>query len=66
MEQLKDIADIVGWCGSGSRVILITQDKNLLDKFGVKHVYEVSSLNGQAAKSRDPYLHVRSRHDPKQ
>ncbi|WZZ68884.1 hypothetical protein YC2023_080254 [Brassica napus] len=44
MEQLKDIADIVGWCGSGSRVILITQDKNLLDKFGVKHVYEVSSL----------------------
>ncbi|KAG2254059.1 hypothetical protein Bca52824_084195 [Brassica carinata] len=44
MEQLKDIEDIVGWCGSGSRVILITQDKNLLDKFGVKHVYEVSSL----------------------
>lgn len=44
MEQLKDIADIVGWCGSGSRVILVTQDKNLLDEFGVKHVYVVNSL----------------------
>ncbi|KAJ4874989.1 Disease resistance protein (TIR-NBS class) [Raphanus sativus] len=44
MEQLKDIADIVGWCGSRSRVILVTQDKNLLDNFDVKHVYEVNSL----------------------
>lgn len=44
LEQLKDVAEIVGWCGSGSRVILITQDKNLLDEYGVKHVYEVQSL----------------------
>ena len=44
IEQLKDIAKIVRWCGSGSRIILIAQDKNLLDKFGVDHVYEVQSL----------------------
>ncbi|VVA95099.1 unnamed protein product [Arabis nemorensis] len=44
LEQLKDIAEIVGWFGSGSRVIFTTQEKNLLDEFGVKHVYEVKSL----------------------
>ena len=42
IEQLKDIAEIVRWCGSGSRIILIAQDKNLLDEFGMEHVYEVS------------------------
>ncbi|CAH8257982.1 unnamed protein product [Arabidopsis lyrata] len=42
IEQLKDIAEIVRWCGSGSRIILIAQDENLLDKFGMEHVYEVS------------------------
>lgn len=44
IKQLKDIADIIGWCGSGSRVILVTEDKKLLDEFGVKYVYEVKSL----------------------
>lgn len=42
IEQLKDIAEIVRWCGSGSRIILIAQDENLLDEFGMEHVYEVS------------------------
>ncbi|XP_010416054.1 PREDICTED: disease resistance protein RPP4-like isoform X1 [Camelina sativa] len=44
LEQLKAVAEILSWCGSGSRVILITQDKNLLTQFGVQHVYEVKSL----------------------
>lgn len=44
IEQLKDIADIVGLFGSGSRVILITEEENLLDEFGVEHIYEVKSL----------------------
>lgn len=44
LQQLKDIAEIVGWFGSGSRVIFITQEKDLLDEIGVEHVYELQSL----------------------
>lgn len=44
LQQLKDIAEIVGWFGSGSRVIFITQEKSLLDEVGVEHVYELQSL----------------------
>ncbi|KAJ4870253.1 Disease resistance protein (TIR-NBS class) [Raphanus sativus] len=44
LQQLKDIAEIVGWFGSGSRVIFITQEKNLLDEIGVEHVYELQAL----------------------
>ncbi|CAN6932526.1 unnamed protein product [Brassica oleracea] len=44
LQQLKDIAEIVGWFGSGSRVIFITQEKSLLDECGVEHVYELQSL----------------------
>ncbi|KAF3524371.1 hypothetical protein F2Q69_00050492 [Brassica cretica] len=44
LQQLKDIAEIVGWLGSGSRVIFITQEKSLLDECGLEHVYELLSL----------------------
>ncbi|KAF8087792.1 hypothetical protein N665_0567s0017 [Sinapis alba] len=44
LQQLKDIAEIVGWLGSGSRVIFVTQEKSLLDEIGVEHVYELQSL----------------------
>lgn len=44
LQQLKDIAEIVGWFGSGSRVIFVTQEKSLLDEIGVEHVYELQSL----------------------
>ncbi|CAH8331531.1 unnamed protein product [Eruca vesicaria subsp. sativa] len=44
LQQLKDIAEIVGWFGSGSRVIFVTQEKSLLEEVGVEHVYELQSL----------------------
>ncbi|KAL1193487.1 Disease resistance protein CHL1 [Cardamine amara subsp. amara] len=43
--QLEEIMKDVNRLGPGSRVIIVTtQDKSLLSKFGVEHVYEVDSL----------------------
>ncbi|CAL9217217.1 unnamed protein product, partial [Arabidopsis halleri] len=44
VKQLKSITYIVGWCGPGSRVILVTEEKSLIEEFGVKHIYQVKSL----------------------
>ncbi|KAF3574196.1 hypothetical protein F2Q69_00063162 [Brassica cretica] len=38
------IAEYANWFAPGSRVILITQDKSVLEESGVNHVYEVGSL----------------------
>ena len=43
-KQLKEIMKDVSWLGPGSRVIITTQDKNLLLACGVEHVYEVDYL----------------------
>ncbi|KAF3500966.1 hypothetical protein F2Q69_00040432, partial [Brassica cretica] len=51
LQQLKDIAGIVGWFGSGSRVIFVTQEKSLLDEISVEHVYELQSLRFDEANS---------------
>ncbi|CAN6901399.1 unnamed protein product, partial [Brassica oleracea] len=37
-------AEYANWFAPGSRVILITQDKSVLEESGVNHVYEVGSL----------------------
>ncbi|CAN6938352.1 unnamed protein product [Brassica oleracea] len=44
IKQIKDIADIVGLCCPGSRVILVTQDRKLVYDVGVEYVYEVQPL----------------------
>ncbi|KAG2321808.1 hypothetical protein Bca52824_015021 [Brassica carinata] len=44
IKQIKDIAEIVGLCCPGSRVILVTQDRKLVDEVDVEHVYEVQPL----------------------
>ncbi|VVA91670.1 unnamed protein product [Arabis nemorensis] len=44
IEQGKWIAEYANWFAPGSRVILITQDKSVLEDSGVNHVYEVGSL----------------------
>lgn len=45
IQQIKDIAEIVGLCCPGSRVILVTQDRKLqVDDVGAEHVYEVQPL----------------------
>lgn len=44
MGQLKCIRKIASWFGPGSRLILVTEDKRLLLDHGVRHLYEVESL----------------------
>ncbi|XP_010441151.1 PREDICTED: putative disease resistance protein At4g11170 isoform X2 [Camelina sativa] len=44
IEQGKWIIEYASWFAPGSRVILISQNKDLLVDAGVKHVYEVRSL----------------------
>lgn len=43
-EQGKWISEYANWFAPGSRVILITQDKSVLEESGVNHVYQVDSL----------------------
>ncbi|XP_019089586.1 PREDICTED: disease resistance protein TAO1-like [Camelina sativa] len=39
--QLDAMAKENGWFGPGSRIIITTQDKRLLNAHGIKHIYEV-------------------------
>lgn len=41
VEQLHALADQTQWFGNGTRVIVITEDKQLLKAHGIDHVYEV-------------------------
>ncbi|KAG2322471.1 hypothetical protein Bca52824_015684 [Brassica carinata] len=46
LQQLKDIAEIVGWFGSGSRVIFITQENNVYYmQVGTFPLLETASLS---------------------
>nr|WIL60004.1 nodulation protein [Melilotus officinalis] len=49
LEQLKALAGGLDWFGSGSRVIITTRDKHLLQVYGVERVYEVEELNCEEA-----------------
>ncbi|AAD55632.1 Similar to part of downy mildew resistance protein RPP5 [Arabidopsis thaliana] len=44
IKQLKEIVYLAHWFIPGSRVIFVTQDRNLLVESGVEHAYEVQSL----------------------
>ncbi|VVB15008.1 unnamed protein product [Arabis nemorensis] len=41
LEQLNALADQTEWFGSGTRIIVTTEDKQLLKAHGINHVYEV-------------------------
>lgn len=45
MEQLEAVAGRSNWFGPGSRVIITTRDKHLLERHGVERTYEVTNLN---------------------
>jgi hypothetical protein len=64
LDQLKEIREIVCWFGSGSRVIFVTQDKKLLDEFGVEHVYEVQSLRYDEALQLFSQSAFKQQHPP--
>ncbi|XP_010472820.1 PREDICTED: putative disease resistance protein At4g11170 isoform X2 [Camelina sativa] len=42
VQQLQDLAG--NWFGPGSRIIITTRDKRVLDEHGVEHIYEVKPL----------------------
>ncbi|RID55059.1 hypothetical protein BRARA_G02340 [Brassica rapa] len=44
IEKLDALANEFSWFGPGSRIIIVTQDKQLLRSWGVKSVYEVELL----------------------
>ncbi|KAF8051100.1 hypothetical protein N665_1798s0002 [Sinapis alba] len=44
IEKLDALANEFSWFGQGSRIIIVTQDKQLLSSWGVKSVYEVELL----------------------
>ncbi|KAF8111292.1 hypothetical protein N665_0076s0272 [Sinapis alba] len=44
IEQLDALAEEFSWFGPGSRVVITTQDRQLLSSSGVKSVYEVEFL----------------------
>ncbi|KAL8105978.1 disease resistance protein RPV1-like isoform X2 [Apium graveolens] len=48
-EQLQALAGGMDWFGSGSRVVITTRDKHLLDVHGVDKIYDVKELNDDEA-----------------
>ena len=49
LDQLKKLAGENCWFGSGSRVMITTRDKHLLESHEVKEIYEAEVLNHEEA-----------------
>ncbi|XP_031382544.1 TMV resistance protein N-like isoform X1 [Punica granatum] len=45
LDQLRKLAGNKEWFGRGSRIIITTRDRHLLDAHGVEHFYEMKELN---------------------
>lgn len=45
LDQVRKLAGDVGWFGPGSRIIVTTRDRHLLEAHGIKHLYEMEVLN---------------------
>ena len=67
IEKLDALANEFSWFGPGSRIIIVTQDKQLLSSWGVKSVYEVELLRccevgklwrSEAFKQKDDHVDV--------
>ncbi|XP_010532027.1 PREDICTED: protein SUPPRESSOR OF npr1-1, CONSTITUTIVE 1-like [Tarenaya hassleriana] len=44
IEQLQELAGSSDWFGPGSRIIITTRDKRVLEQHDVEHIYEVEPL----------------------
>ncbi|KAK4784033.1 hypothetical protein SAY86_018401 [Trapa natans] len=44
-DQLRKLAGDIGWFGCGSRIVITTRDRHLLEAHGIKHSYEMKELN---------------------
>ncbi|XP_010540166.1 PREDICTED: protein SUPPRESSOR OF npr1-1, CONSTITUTIVE 1-like [Tarenaya hassleriana] len=60
IEQIQELAKSSEWFGQGSRIIITTRDKRVLDQHDVEHIYEVNPLRTTQA------LRLFSRHAFKQ
>ncbi|ANM59813.1 Disease resistance protein (TIR-NBS-LRR class) family [Arabidopsis thaliana] len=49
MRQMHAFAQESSWFGPGSRIIITTRDKGLLNTYGVRTVYEVKCMDNDAA-----------------
>ncbi|CAN1309869.1 Disease resistance protein RUN1 [Linum perenne] len=49
LEQLEVLANNLNWFGPGSRIIITTQDKHLLDAHGVNVIYKAKCLENKEA-----------------
>ncbi|XP_057446765.1 disease resistance protein Roq1-like [Lotus japonicus] len=52
VDELKQLQAMVGghdWLGPGSRVVITTRDKHLLERHGIERTYEVDELNWEEA-----------------
>ncbi|XP_023635163.1 disease resistance protein CHL1-like isoform X2 [Capsella rubella] len=64
IEQGKWIIEYANWFAPGSRVILISENKDLLVDAGVKHVYEVRSLRYDEALQLFSYYAFKQPYPP--
>nr|WIL60021.1 nodulation protein [Melilotus officinalis] len=49
LDQLRSLVGEPNWLGPGSKVIITTRDKHLLESRGIKRTYEVCGLNKEEA-----------------
>ncbi|XP_010445082.1 PREDICTED: disease resistance protein RML1B-like [Camelina sativa] len=57
LEQLEAVANELMWFGTGSRIIVTTENKYLFKRHDIKHIYEVSSPSGnEGHESRELFL----------
>lgn len=64
IEQLDALAEEFSWFGSGSRIIITTQDRQLLISSVVKSVYEVELLRCYEVRQLFRSLAFKQRDDP--
>ncbi|KAL1195562.1 Disease resistance protein RML1B [Cardamine amara subsp. amara] len=49
-EQLKTLTKELSWFGSGSRIIVTTENKKILKKHGINHIYHLSTTQAMIMK----------------
>ncbi|CAH8334642.1 unnamed protein product [Eruca vesicaria subsp. sativa] len=64
IEQLDALGEEFSWFGSGSRIIITTQDRQLLSSSGVKSVYEVEILRCYEVRQLFRSVAFKQKNDP--
>ncbi|KAJ4723749.1 Disease resistance protein (TIR-NBS-LRR class) [Melia azedarach] len=64
--QLEQLAGGINPFGPGSRIIITTRDKQVLDRYGVNHIYEVTAMNNDEALKHFCNFAFRQNHCPQE